>query len=146
MSDSDKVPQYDEDLKPRSIDDLEENEGKSPFSKMSRILSEEDLTSPITARFLLNQFDDYQILKCKHEKLQIDFYEKDKLCSVYEVKNARSTAFEVLSSAMLSIGPLLLGTLSHLIPTYGWEFGTIVVLVAGILLLLGGVIAKIFAK
>lgn len=98
-----------EDQQPQSSN--EGSNGGSLFSQMSRVLPENDLQSPITARFLLSQYDEFLELKSQHEKLRTAFHEKDKQCAVYEEKRYKSIAFEILSSAMLTIGPLLLGLL-----------------------------------
>jgi hypothetical protein len=134
-----------EDQQPQSSNEGS-NGGSSLFSLMSRALPENDLQSPITARFLLSQYDEYLELKSQHEKLRTAFYEKDKQCAVYEEKRSKSIAFEIISSAMLTIGPLLLGLLSSLVPKHGWEPITIIVLVAGVLLSLGGIVAKCFMR
>ena len=133
-----------EDQQPQSSN--EGSNGGSLFSQMSRVLPENDLQSPITARFLLSQYDEYLELKSQHEKLRTAFHAKDKQCAVYEEKRYKSIAFEILSSAMLTIGPLLLGLLSSLVPNQGWESITIIVLVAGVLLLIGGILAKCFMR
>lgn len=137
---------FDEDLNPRSLGKTGGEEGKSPFSQMSRVLSEEDLKSPITARVLLSQFDEYQVLKNKYEQLLNDYHEKDKKCAIYEEQRKGSTTIEILNSTMLAIGPLLLGTLSYLVPTYGWNAISIIDAVAGGGLLIAGVIVKVFVK
>lgn len=134
-----------EDQQPQSSTEGS-NGGKSLFSQMSRVLPENDLQSPITARFLLCQYDEYLELKSQYEKLRAAFHEKDKQCAIYEEKRDKSIAFEILSSAMLTVGPLLLGLISYLVPNHGWELTTILVLVAGALLLLGGILAKCFIR
>lgn len=137
---------FDEDTHPRSKDNKEGKEGKNPFSQMSRVLSEDDLTSPITARFLLSQFDEFQELKKEYAKLKDNYHEKDKSCAIYEEQRKGNKAVEILNSTMLAIGPLLLGTLSYLIPTYGWSALSIIDCIAGGGLLLAGVFVKFFVK
>ena len=145
MSEKNETVVSNEEQQPQSSNEGS-NGGKSLFSQMSRALPENDLQSPITARFLLNQYDEYLELKLQYEKLRAAFHETDKRCAVYEEKRNKSIAFEILSSAMLTIGPLLLGLLSYMIPNYGWEFITISVLVAGTLLLIGGIVSKCFMR
>ena len=146
MSEVVEQKQYDEDIHPRKTEELTNNEGKSPFSQVSRLLTEDELKSPVTIRILLNQFDEYQTLKSKHEKLQSEFHEKDKRCAILEENQKGNKAFEIINATMLAIGPLLLGTLSYLIPECGWNSLTIIMCVAGSIMLLGGVITKFFVK
>lgn len=138
--------QFDEDINPRKKAESVNNEGKSPFSKMSRELTEADLSSPVTVRVLLNQFDEYQSLKGRHEKLLSDYHEKDKKCAILEVERKGSKAFEILNAAMLAVGPLLLGTLPYLISKEEWGALTIIVGIAGLVMLLAGIISKFFVK
>lgn len=138
--------QYDEDVYPRSVNESNGYERKALFSKVNRSLSEDELSSPATIRFLLSQFDDFQDLKKQYDKLCQDYHEKDKQCAIYEVRRDKSIAFEILSSAMLAIGPLLLGLFPSILSENNWNFTTIIVLISGVLILLGGIIAKFYVK
>ena len=60
--------------------------------------------------------------------------------------DSTNKAFEIINATMLARGPLLLGKLSYLIPECGWNSLTIIVCVAGRIMLLGGVITKFFVK
>lgn len=146
MEDGIEIKVYDEDTHPLTKEETKSNEGKSPFSQVSRIITEEDLKSPVVVRILLNQFDEYQNLKSKHEELQSDFHEKDKNCAILEERQKGNTAFDILNAVMLAVGPLLLGTLSYLIPKDGFGAITIIVGIAGSALLFGGIFTKFFIK
>lgn len=146
MEDEVVVKNFDEDTYPLTTEEIRSNEGKSPFSQVSRVITEEDLKSPVVVRILLNQFDEYQNLKSKYEHLQLDFHKKDKVCAILEEREKGNKAVDILNTVMLSVGPLLLGMLTYLIKENGWDAVTIIVCIAGGVLLLGGILTKFFVK
>lgn len=73
------------------------------------------------------------------------FHEKDKQCAVLMEKDKSNTAFEIMCSSAIAVGPLLLGLLP-LLASASWSGICWVLLVAGVALLVGGIIAKFFFK
>lgn len=110
----------------------------SPFSKIKRELSEDDLKSQAVQRLLLAENDTLKYKVNDYDILKNDFHKIDKECSVLKEKVKSSTSFEILYGFALTIGAVIIG-LSSLVweSGYGW-----VNIVVGGLLIIGGLIAK----
>ena len=110
----------------------------SPYSKLKRELSEEDLKSPAVQRLLLAEIDKLEFKVSDYGVLRNNFHKIDKECSVLKEKAKSSKSSEILYGFSLTIGSIIIG-LSSLVwdDGYGWINLTI-----GGLLIIGGLISK----
>lgn len=110
----------------------------SPFSKLKRELSEEDLKSPAVQRLLLAEIDKLEYKSSDYDNLYDNFHSVDKECSILKEKIKTSKSTEVLYGFALTIGSIVIGLASLV-----WEdgYGWINITVGG-LLILGGLISK----
>lgn len=108
------------------------------FSKIDRQITESDLHSSGTLRWLLNEHDEYKECIKQLDEYKSKYYICDKAKSIAEEKLKSNTSFEVLYSFVLSAGSALIG----IFPTISQDAPKWMVLVIGGVLLIGGVIAK----
>lgn len=79
------------------------------FSKLKRELQEEDLNNRGAQRLILNELDKYEVCKKQLEKYRDRFHIADKENAVLKAKLRSSASFEIMNSAMLTIGSILIG-------------------------------------
>lgn len=113
--------------------------GRRSFLSIKRELTDDELKSPAVQKLLI---DDLERLEGERGEL-VDyrerFYQADKRAAVLEERLKRSLSFEIISSACLVIGALLMGAVSSF-----WDkqpAGWICVL-AGSALIIAGIWAK----
>lgn len=117
---------------------------KGAFSKINRELTEEDLKSPGTQRLILNELDKYESCKAELDFYREQYYERSADCKVYEEKLKSNTTNEVASGFLLAFGPSLMTLTPSIVDKNGeWYYLSTIVLIIGIILLAGGIIAKI---
>lgn len=118
--------------------------GKGAFSKISRELSEQDLSSPGTQRLILNELDKYEECKIQLEFYRDKYYERDKSCAVYSQMLKSSKLFEVICSTMLAVGPAMMSLSPSVVDQDGnWYYLSTIILVLGGIVLFSGIVAKI---
>lgn len=105
---------------------------------MKRELSDEDLNSPGTQRLILNELDKYEECSKLLEEYKTKYYKSETSRAVLEERANTSDSFEILYSASLSFGAMLVGLTPSLIDkAVGWFVGGV-----GLLLLALGITAK----
>jgi hypothetical protein len=111
----------------------------SPYSRIRREISEDDLSSPAVQRILLGEVDKLQSQVNDLEVIETQFHVVDKKSAVLEEKLKAVNSQEVLYSLCLTIGAAVIG-LSSMIweKGYGWIAITI-----GSLLLVGGIVSRV---
>lgn len=116
---------------------------KKPFSKLAVEITDEDLKSSGVQKLLLAE-----ISKLEHHASKYD-YCRDELamarqrCAVFEERNNKHAILEVLYSAGLGVGAVLIG----LTPSVGSSsYAPLVVLGLGVVLMLVAVVAKLRYK
>lgn len=120
---------------------------KGAFSKINRELTEDDLKSPGTQRLILNELDKYEACKAELDFYRKHYYEVTSECKVYEEKLKSNTTNEVASGFLLALGPSLMTLAPSIVNKNGdWYYLSTIVLFIGILLLSGGIIAKIIKR
>lgn len=122
----------------------ETKKGKGAFSKISRELTEQDLSSPGTQRLILNELDKYEECKIQLEFYREKYYERDKSCAVYSQMLKSSRLFEVICSTMLATGPAMMSLSPSIVDKDGnWYYLSTIILVLGGIVLLSGIVAKL---
>ncbi|MES2727771.1 MAG: hypothetical protein V4643_11755 [Bacteroidota bacterium] len=110
-----------------------------PYSKLRRELSDEDLTNQAVQKLLLNEIDKLEVRVAELERVEEKFHLVDKEKAVLDEKVKTLNAMEILYSFCLAIGSGLLGIASLF--DKGWIF-----LVAGGILIIGGILSKFVKK
>jgi len=113
----------------------------SPYSGIKRALTEDDLNNPAIKKLILSENDRLESRICKLEKIETNFHHIDKEKAVLEVKLLKNNSFEILYSSCLTIGSALAG-----ISGIFWEKKGFILMIIGIVLIAGGIFAKIFKK
>lgn len=118
---------------------------KGAFSQISRELSEKDLNEPGTQRLILNELDKYEECKLDLEFYRANYHKLETKCAIYRERLKSQTINEILSSTMLAAGPALMTIAPSIQDAAGeWFYLSTIVLVLGIIILLAGILAKIF--
>lgn len=115
---------------------------KNAFSLIDRQVSESDLKSLGTLRWLLNEHDKYEECIKQLDDYKEKFYNCDKEKSVIEEKLKNSTSFDILYSLSLSAGSALIGVA----PSISDDISKWILPIIGGLLFIGGIITKIVHK
>lgn len=115
---------------------------KDAFSLIDRQVSESDLKSLGTLRWLLNEHDKYEECIKQLDDYKEKFYNCDKEKSVIEEKLKNSTSFDILYSLSLSVGSALIGVA----PSISDDISKWILPIIGGLLFIGGIITKIVHK
>ena len=115
---------------------------KDAFSLIDRQVSESDLKSLGTLRWLLNEHDKYEECIKQLDDYKEKFYNCDKEKSVIEEKLKNSTSFDILYSLSLSAGSALIGVA----PSIADDISKWILPIIGGLLFIGGIITKIVHK
>ena len=115
---------------------------KDAFSLIDRQVSESDLKSLGTLRWLLNEHDKYEECIKQLDDYKEKFYNCDKEKSVIEEKLKYSTSFDILYSLSLSAGSALIGVA----PSISDDISKWILPIIGGLLFIGGIITKIVHK
>ena len=115
---------------------------KDAFSLIDRQVSESDLKSLGTLRWLLNEHDKYEECIKQLDDYKEKFYNCDKEKSVIEEKLKNSTSFDILYSLSLSAGSALIGVA----PSISDDISKWILPSIGGLLFIGGIITKIVHK
>lgn len=115
---------------------------KDAFSLIDRQVSESDLKSLGTLRWLLNEHDKYEECIKQLDDYKEKFYNCDKEKSVIEEKLKNSTSFDILYSLSLSAGSALIGVE----PSISDDISKWILPIIGGLLFIGGIITKIVHK
>ena len=115
---------------------------KDAFSLIDRQVSESDLKSLGTLRWLLNEHDKYEECIKQLDDYKEKFYNCDKEKSVIEEKLKNSTSFDILHSLSLSAGSALIGVA----PSISDDISKWILPIIGGLLFIGGIITKIVHK
>lgn len=103
---------------------------------ITRELSDEDFASPVVQKFLLDEIERLDIENHELNKYRDQFHVKNKKVAVLEEKIKTNIAFEVISIACLTIGAAAVGY-APAQPDNG------IILALGIILILGGIAAKV---
>ncbi|MEY1638430.1 hypothetical protein [Tenuifilum osseticum] len=113
----------------------------SPFLNIKRDLNEEDLKSPAVQRLLLSENDKLEHQVHRLEIFEEKFHSLDKECAVLKEKVSQNTAFEIIFTTCIAIGSALCG-----ISSLYWSQKGYILLLIGLGLTLGGILAKIVKK
>lgn len=111
-----------------------------PYSKLRRELADEDLSNQAVQKLLLSEIDKLELRVSYLEDIEKQFHVVDKSKAVLEEKMKTESSHEILYSFCLAIGSGLLG-LASLFENKEWIF-----LVAGGILIVGGILSKLVKK
>ena len=110
----------------------------SPYSRIRREISEEDLASPAVQRILLGEVDKLQSQVSELELIESSFHVTDKKAAVLEEKLKAVNSHEVLYGLCLTIGSAVIGASSIIWDSgYGW-----VAIAIGSILVIGGIASR----
>lgn len=113
----------------------------SPFANIKRELSEEELTNPAVIRFLISDHDRMESDLNRMSKYEELYHSKDKESAILTERIKVSTASEVIYTVCETGGSALMGLSSLFWGNKGW-----LLLIAGGLFVIGGIIYKFFMK
>ncbi len=113
----------------------------SPYSGIKRVLTEEDLNNIAIKKLILSENDRLERRVLELEITEKKFHIVDKEKAVLEEKTTKNNSFEILYSSSLSIGSVLAG-----ISGIFWDKQGYLLLILGLVLMAGGIFAKIFRK
>lgn len=111
----------------------------SPYSRIRREISEDDLATPAVQRILLGEVDRLQSQVCALELVESEFHKSDKKAAVLEERLKAVNSHEILYSLCLTIGSVVIGLSSMIWDSgHGW----IAIAIGGILVV-GGVVSRV---
>jgi hypothetical protein len=113
----------------------------SPFMNIKRDLKEEDLKNPAVQRLILSENDKLEHHVHSLELIRDQYHIIDKQCAVLSSKIDQNSAFEIIYTICVAIGSALSG-----ISAIYWEQKGYILLLIGLGLTFGGIVAKIFRK
>jgi hypothetical protein len=111
----------------------------SPYSRIRREISEEDLASPAVQRILLGEVDKLQSQVTELQEIESQFHSVDKKAAILEEKLKAVNSHEVLYSLSLTIGSIIIG-LSSMIWEKGYGWAAIAI---GSILVVGGIASRV---
>ncbi len=142
------MPQeHDIDEEPRSPSVSEDSLSSKmikPYQKIKRDLSEEELGSSGAQKLLLSELDRLEEEVISLQQFRDDFHICDKEKAVLDEKIKSSVSKEILYSVVISLGATLIGIFNSL--NVDQNNASYIVLIGGIVLIIGGVVSKFFAK
>lgn len=112
MSETEKGPFQEANVPVNDVAGAKQIEGsqqEKPLSRLSRVLTEEDLKGAGVRKMLLGQLDEYEQCKCELSDYRQKFHHKDKEAAVLNEKIAGFITFEWLYSLLLTVGAILIG-------------------------------------
>jgi hypothetical protein len=113
----------------------------SPFINIKRDLNEDDLKAPAVQRLLLSDNDKLEHQVHRLEIIEEKFHIIDKECAVLKEKLNQNTAFEIIFTTCIAVGSAICG-----ISSIFWSQNGYILLLIGLGLTFGGVLAKILKK
>lgn len=141
MSEHETIEAAPEDNSPDPVSSVVK--GRQAFNKITRELTDKELSNAAVQRLLLDELDRLEIENEEKKEIQLKFHETDKKVSLLEQKNKVNIGFEILSSASLTIGAAALGYAPML-----WQHqpsGYITLVFGGVLIVVG-VVAKVLKQ
>ena len=136
-----------QDINELTLEDTEGQPGPSPpegqqaFRKISRELTEQDLANAAVQKLLLNEIDRLEKEKEEYKHYMELFHEANRKVAVLEQQSRTALALDTIAfGGCLTVGGSVIG-LSHGLwshQPFGW-----IVLVAGVVMLLLGIAAKV---
>lgn len=113
------------------------------FSKVRRELTEEELCSPAVQRLLLDELDKLELSVFNLTEFRDLFHKADKENAVLQGKLQESLSSEILFGVCITLGAAIIGLTPGLWSStpYGYIF-----LGIGVILIIGGVIARVVRK
>jgi hypothetical protein len=114
---------------------------RQSFRNIARQLTDVELAHPGVHKLILEDWEKAET-ECENLRTYVDkFHEADKKCAVLEEQIKSNRAMEILFSVCLSLGSILLGA-----TPYFWDGGAkgIMIVSAGIVLMIGAVISRVF--
>lgn len=112
------------------------------FRRIPRELTEEELANSAVQKLLVGNLDRLETEKEEYRLYMERFHEADKKVAVLEQKSRTALALDIIFGGCLTVGGSVIG-LSHGLwshQPFGW-----IVLVAGVVMLIIGIVAKVKA-
>lgn len=112
MNENEKGPLQEANVPANDVSGAKQIEGvqlEKPFSRLNRVLTEEDLKSPGVRKMLIGQLDEYEQCKGELSDYRDRFHAKDKEAAILTEKIAGFITFEWLYSLLLTLGSILIG-------------------------------------
>lgn len=112
MSENDKGPLQEAETPANEVTGAKQINGsqqEKPLSRLSRVLSEDDLKSSGVRKLLLGQLDEFEQCKCELSDYRNKYHDKDKESAILTEKIAGFITFEWLYSLLLTVGAILIG-------------------------------------
>ena len=116
------------------------------FSELRRKLQEEDLNDRGTQILILNELDKYEVCKKQLAEYRDKFHTADKDNAVLNAKISSNTFFEIINSALITIGSILIGLTPSMHKDGKPYYLTWIILGIGIVALAGSIITKFSNK
>lgn len=114
---------------------------RKALSNLRRELSDQELTSPAVQKLLLDEIDRLEEDNTELVGYRGRFYESDKRAAVLEQKSRVSVAYEIISLSCITVGGAAIGYAPSAWTVEQQPSGYMF-LVFGIVLVIGGVVAK----
>lgn len=113
----------------------------NPFANVKRELSDDELQSPAVQKLLLN--DNYRMEKENEQLKEYEalYHQRDKEAAVLNEKLKASRGHDILYTACEAVGSLLVG-----VAALDWQNNGMLIVSAGAILVMGGIIYKFFMK
>jgi alpha-galactosidase len=118
---------------------LPRTKGRQALRKLTREISDDDLTNPAVYRLLLDDVDRLETENVELKQIRGDFYGADKRVAVLEEKQKSHTAFEIISGGCLTVGAAILGYAPVL---WASQPSGVMAILLGSILITAGILAK----
>ena len=113
---------------------------RQPFTNLRRELTDEDLSNPGVQKMMLAEVERLDVENDRLQGVETEYHQKDKRVAVLEEKFKTKVAVEVVSTAMITVGSVLLGL------AYGaWDKAPLGLffLASGAILVILAIVAKV---
>ncbi len=116
---------------------------RQSLSKVRRELSEDELASPASQKFLMEELERLDCQNAELEDYRVRFHTVDKRAAVLEEKSKESLAGEIVFGVMITVGAALLGFTPSI---WSQQPGGWLMLIFGGVLIIGGIVSRVVQR
>jgi hypothetical protein len=129
----------DEEPSPSDVGQNIAVKSRPAFARIRRELSEDELATPAVQRMLLSEVERLERVETEFVAVRAQFHAVDKRASVLEERHRKWTATEVLATACVAVGSVMLGYA----PSFpGGSPHQTITIVLGAALVIAGIVVK----
>ena len=123
--------------------ELSKSKGRQAFRKITRELSDDDLSNSAVQRLLLDELERLETENKENQRFREKFSDADKAVAILQEKAKGLLAIEIIYGVCLTVGAMAV-SYSQLL--WGDSLHGPVVLAFGVILIVGGILAKVAVR